>query len=222
MRAGAAPLARRCSGPAWGGPVLDPKDSMNPTEEIAAAAARLIVDEGMDWGPAKQRAARDLGMPRGALPSNDEVEDAVREHIAIFHADTQPAELRALRELAAVWMARLADFRPHLTGAVWRGTATRLSNLHLQLYCDDSKAAEIALLDRGVDFDVAETRGSKGRTVDMLVLDAPCPALQERVTICLTILDFDDLRGALKPDARGLTERGDLAALQTLLDTDEE
>ena len=188
------------------------------TEEIAAAAARLIVDEGMDWGPAKQRAARDLGAPRAALPGNDEVEAAVREHIAIFHADTQPAELRALRELAAQWMARLAEFRPHLTGAVWRGTATRLSNVHLQLYCDDSKAAEIALLDRGVDFDVAETKGPKGRPVDMLVLDAPCPALQERVTLCLTILDFDDLRGALKPDSRGLTERGDLGALQTLLE----
>ncbi len=191
---------------------------MNATQEIAAAAARLIVDEGMDWGPAKQRAARDLGVPRAALPGNDEVEDAVREHIAIFHADTQPAELRALRELAAVWMERLADFRPHLTGAVWRGTATRLSNLHLQLYCDDGKAAEIALLDRGVDFDVAETRGPRGRTVDMLVLDAPCPALQERVTVCLTILDFDDLRGALKPDARGMTERGDLNGLRALLE----
>ena len=188
------------------------------TEEIAAAAARLIVDEGMDWGPAKQRAARDLGAPRAALPGNEEVEDAVREHIAIFHADTQPGELRALRELAAQWMGRLAEFRPHLTGAVWRGTATRLSNVHLQLYCDDSKAAEIALLDRGVDFDTAETKGPRGRTVDMLVLDAPCPALQESVTLCLTILDFDDLRGALKPDARGLTERGDLQALQQLLD----
>lgn len=187
--------------------------------EIAAAAARLIVDEGMDWGPAKQRAARDLGVPRAALPGNDAVEDAVREHIAIFHADTQPAELRALRELAAVWMARLADFRPHLTGAVWRGTATRLSNVHLQLYCDDSKAAEIALLDRGVDFDVAETTANR-RQVDMLILDAPCPALNERVTLCLTVLDFDDLRGALKPDARGLTERGDLAALQKLLEED--
>lgn len=187
------------------------------TEEIAAAAARLIVDEGMDWGPAKQRAARDLGMPRAALPGNDEVEDAVREHIAIFHADTQPAELRALRELAAQWMERLAEFRPHLTGAVWRGTATRLSNIHLQLYCDDSKATEIELLNRGLDFDVAEATASKGRTVDMLILDAPCPALRERVTLCLTILDFDDLRGALKPDARGRTERGDLAALQTLL-----
>lgn len=191
---------------------------MSDSEEIAAAAARLIVDEGMDWGPAKQRAARDLGVPRAALPGNDEVEDAVREHIAIFHAETQPGELRALRELAAQWMARLAEFRPHLTGAVWRGTATRLSNIHLQLYCDDSKATEIALLNRGLSFDVAETTAGRGRQVDMLILDAPCPALGERVTLCLTILDFDDLRGALKPDARGRTERGDLPALQQLLD----
>ena len=188
------------------------------TEEIAAAAARLIVDEGMDWGQAKQRAARDLGAPRAALPGNDEVEAAVREHIAIFHADTQPAELRALRELAAQWSARLADVRPHLTGAVWRGTATRLSNVHLQLYCDDSKAAEIALLDRGLSFDVAESQVGRGRSVDMLILDAPCESLGESVTLCLTILDFDDLRGALKPDSRGLTERGDLGALQTLLE----
>jgi len=195
---------------------------VSDSEEIAAAAARLIVDEGMDWGAAKQRAARDLGLPRSAaLPGNDEVEDAVREHIAIFHADTQPAELRALRELAAQWMARLADFRPHLTGAVWRGTATRLSNLHLQLYCDDGKAAEIELLNRGLVFDIAETTGGKGRAADMLILDVPCPALQERVTLCLTILDFDDLRGALKPDSRGLTERGDLAALRTLLESPE-
>ncbi|MEO6278146.1 hypothetical protein [Roseateles sp.] len=192
----------------------------NLPEEIAAAAARLIVDEGMDWGPAKQRAARDLGASRTALPGNDEVEAAVREHIAIFHADTQPAELRALRELAGQWMARLAEFRPHLTGAVWRGTATRLSNVHLQLYCDDSKATEIALLDRGISFDVAETTAAR-RQVDMLILDAPCPALGERVTLCLTILDFDDLRGALKPDARGLTERGDLRALQQLLEDED-
>ncbi len=55
-----------------------------------------------------------------------------------FCADTQPAELQALRELAALWMERLAEFRPHLSGAVWRGTATRLNDIHLQLYCDDT------------------------------------------------------------------------------------
>ena len=46
---------------------------------------------------------------------------------------------------------------------------------------------------------------------------AICRALQEQITVHLSILDFDDLRGALKPDARGRTERGDLAALRRLL-----
>jgi hypothetical protein len=47
-------------------------------------------------------------------------------------------------------MDRLAEFRPHLTGAVWRGTATRLNSVHLQLFCDDSKAAEIELLNQKI------------------------------------------------------------------------
>ena len=40
--------------------------------EIAAAAARLVVEEGMEYGPAKRRALRDLGLPtRTSLPNND-------------------------------------------------------------------------------------------------------------------------------------------------------
>jgi hypothetical protein len=186
--------------------------------EIAATAARLVVEEGLDYGPAKQRALRQLGLPaRTALPDNDQVEDAVRDYLALFCADTQPAELAALRELAAQWMERLAEFRPHLCGAVWRGTATRLSAIHLQLYCDDSKSAEIALLNWGVDYDVDQARNPRGESVDRLVLSVPCRALQEQVPIALTILDHDDLRGALKPDPRGRSERGDLAALRQLI-----
>ena len=33
----------------------------------------------------------------------------------------------------------------------------------------------------------------------------------------LSVLDLDDLRGALKPDAQGRSQRGDLAALERLL-----
>ena len=189
--------------------------------EIAATAARLVVEEGMEYGPAKQRALKVLGLGknhRAALPSNDLLEDEVRDYLAIFCADTQPAELLALREVAAQWMARLAEFRPHLTGAVWRGTATRLSNVHLQLFCDDSKSAEIALINWQVEYDVGATAGPRGRDIDVLLLAVPCRALGERVTAALSILDFDDLRGALKPDARGRTERGDLAALQLLME----
>jgi len=189
--------------------------------EIAAAAARMVVEEGAEYGPAKRRAAKQLGLSgRADMPDNQEVEDAVFEYLALFCADTQPGELRALRELAAVWMARLAEFRPHLTGAVWRGTATRLNDIHLQLYCDDSKSAEIALLNQGLDYDVGSAPGPRGDSVDRLSLSIPCRALNEAIGLHLTILDADDLRGALKPDARGKAERGDLNALHKLLATE--
>ena len=189
--------------------------------EIAAAAARMVVEEGAEYGPAKRRAAKQLGLSgRADMPDNQEVEDAVFEYLALFCADTQPGELRALRELAAVWMARLAEFRPHLTGAVWRGTATRLNDIHLQLYCDDSKSAEIALLNQGLDYDVGSAPGPRGDSVDRLSLTIPCRALNEAIGLHLTMLDADDLRGALKPDARGKAERGDLNALNKLLATE--
>lgn len=183
--------------------------------EITAAAARLVVEEGLEYGPAKRRAAAALGRRggRAQLPDNDELEDEVRAYLAIFCADTQPAELAALRRVALTWMERLAEFRPYLAGAVWRGTATRLSPVHLELYCDDPKSAEIALLDRRIDFDVAATTDARGRSVDQLLLASPCPELGESVTVRLSILDHDDLRGALRSDGRGRAERGDRAAL---------
>ncbi len=188
--------------------------------EIAAAAARLVVEEGMEYGPAKRRAVRDLGrrsVRQPELPSNDAVEDEVRAYLDLFCAGTQPAELAALREVAALWMQRLAEFRPHLTGAVWRGTATRLNSVHIQLFCDDSKAAEIALIGQHVDYDVGTLPGPRGEPVDVLSIATPSAALGETVTVHLSVLDHDDLRGALKPDARGRPPRGDLAALRRLM-----
>jgi hypothetical protein len=191
------------------------------SEAIAAAAARLVVEEGMEYGPAKRKAARSLGrssVRRGDLPSNEALEDEVREYIALFCADTQPAELAALRAVARQWMQRLASFRPHLTGAVWRGTATRLNDIHLQLFCDDSKEAEIALINLGIDHEASALPGPRGEAVSVLSVASPCPALGESVTVHLSVLDHDDLRGALKPDSRGQAQRGDLAALERLME----
>ena len=191
------------------------------TAEIAATAARLVVEEGMEYGPAKQRAARSLSKrsTRSAeMPDNTAVEDEVRAYLALFCADTQPAELAALREVAAHWMARLAEFRPHLIGAVWRGTATRLSAVHLQLFCDDPKGAEIGMLNQGIDFDIGSINGPRGVPVDLLSVSSTSRALGEAVTVFLTVLDHDDLRGGLKPDASGQTQRGDLMALRRLME----
>ena len=194
---------------------------MSQAEEIAAVAARLVVEEGMEYGAAKRKAARDFG-GRIELPANEDVEDAVREHIALFCAQTQPAELQALREAALPWMQRLAEFRPHLSGAVWRGTATRLSSVHLDLYCDDPKAAEIALINAGVNYDSGSIarpghRRAGNEPLHVLTVSSPSRALGERVTLHLLLHDTDDQRGALKPDARGRGWRGDLVALQRLM-----
>ena len=187
-------------------------------EEIAATAARLVVEEGLEYGPAKRRAVKQLGLnARASLPNNEAVEDAVREYLEIFCADTQPAELHALRELAVVWMERLAEFRPHLAGAVWRGTATALSDIYLQLFCDDPKSAEIRLIDHNVRYEVSTVQGFHGEAVDALSVLCACPGLTQRVLLHLMIYDLDDLRGALKPDAQGRSQRGDLAALKRLI-----
>jgi len=87
------------------------------TDEIAASAAQCVVEEGLEYGPAKRRALKMLGLPpRTPLPNNDQVEAQVHEYIALFCADTQAAELLALRQHALMWMKRLQDFRPYLGG----------------------------------------------------------------------------------------------------------
>ena len=192
--------------------------SSSALHEIAQTAARMVVEEGLEWGPAKRRAAKQLGLPaRTPLPDNDALEAAVREYIEIFCADTQPQELRALRELALVWMDRLQEFRPHLAGAVWRGTATRNSDIYIQLFCDDSKSAEIALINNNVQYDVIQVAGFHGEAVDALSISSLCKPLNEVVGVHLMVYDYDDLRGARRNDAQGRSQRGDAEAVRQLL-----
>ena len=195
------------------------------TAALAAAAARIVVEEGLEYGAAKRKAGKaGRGSPRAGLPSSEAVEDEVRAYLALFCDETQPAELRALRQLALRWMTRLAEFRPHLSGAAWRGTATRLSALHLDLYCDDPKAMEITLINQGIEYDSSSLPsthpGQRGEPVNVLSLAEYSEALRDTVTLHLSVRDLEDLRGALKPDARGRSWRGDASALRRLLDDD--
>ena len=187
-------------------------------EEIAATAARIAVEEGLEFGPAKRRAIKQLGLgARTALPDNGAVLEQVHEYIALFCSDTQPIELLALRTLALQWMQRLQRFRPYLSGAVWNGTATRRSDIALQLFCDDPKSAEIELIDLGVRFDTHVVTGLHGQPVEALSIQVACPQLKEYVGLHLMVYDKDDLRGALIPDAQGRRLRGDTAALERLV-----
>src|SRR3954451_2628218 len=106
-------------------------------QEVAQTAARLIVEDGLDYASARRKALQEHGDGGRRLrdgPSNEAIEDEVRAHIAIFCADSQPAARRVLRPAARRWMLRLPESRPHVAGAVWRGTATRQSIVRLDLY----------------------------------------------------------------------------------------
>jgi hypothetical protein len=186
---------------------------------VAATAARLVVEDGLEYQAAKQQAARQLGLgSRGPWPDNALLEAAVREHIAVFCPDTQAEELRKLRELALVWMERLADFEPLLAGAVWLGTATRHSDIYLQLYCDDPKTAEFQLLDRRLDYQPGTVTGWRGEPVEVLTVRSRCDDWNQWVLVHLMLYDRDDVRGALKPDAQGRVLRGGAQALRRLLE----
>jgi hypothetical protein len=186
-------------------------------EQIAVSAAQLVVEEGLEYAAARHKAARQLAgrsLRSGDMPRNEAVEDEVRTYLDTFCADTHPVELRVLRELAARWMARLAPHRPHLAGAVWRGTATRRTAILLDLYCDDPKSTEIDLINQGIEYDVGGDNNADAGNVSVLTLGARSAELDDVVSIHLLLHDLDDLRGALKPDSRGRSWRGDLAALR--------
>jgi hypothetical protein len=192
-------------------------------DEIAIAAARLIAEDGLDYASAKRKAAKQVvGDARIAgewLPDNDRIEEEIREYQAIFHSDTQPALLRRLRQTALDWMRKLAAFNPYLTGAVLNGTAGEHSDIYLQAFCDNPKEVAIYFLNANIHYDVSETRHFGGRgwveTLSFLARDRGT----EPIGVHVALYDANDLRGAVRADARGRLARANAAAVQALLES---
>jgi hypothetical protein len=140
------------------------------------AAARLIAEEGMEYGMAKKKAVRQLGLPESfPLPGNAEVEAAVRDHHALYQEDEQAEYLAWLRGQAVQLMHLLAPFSPYLTGSVLDGTAGRHARIDLLLFPDSSKEVEIFLLDQGIPFSHGTPRSDRIEAV-LMIGDEDMPA----------------------------------------------
>jgi hypothetical protein len=189
---------------------------------IAAAAARLVAQDGADYGTARRKAASQvLGVDRAApnlLPDNLEIEDEVRKYQALFQGTVQAARLRELRSTALDVMDALADFRPYLTGAVLNGTAGAHDDIHLQLFADSAKEVEIFLLNRNINIELSETPHFKGARHDAV---ETVSFLWHGEAVHAELYDLDDLRGALKPRADGRLHRADVAGVRALMTIDE-
>ena len=194
-----------------------PGDAELLRAEIAAAAARMIAEDGADYGTAKRKAARlVLGNQKvrgDILPDNAQIEDQVREYQSLFFGEEHAQRVRHLRQLAAELMERLADFQPMLTGAVLNGTATEHSDIHLQLFADSSKDVAVFLLNAGIDYEVSES--PHFRHPDEMV--ETLSFMWKKEGIHLTLYDRDDLRGG---SSRRQPDRADLSAVRALLENE--
>jgi hypothetical protein len=112
----------------------------------------------------------------------------------------------------------MAQFRPYLGGSVWHGTATRLSDIYIQLFCDDPKSAELELVENNVSYEARTVTGFNGEPVEALSVSSVSRELGEAIGVHLLIYDHDDVRGALKPDSRGRAPRGNTAAVRALVE----
>lgn len=186
--------------------------------EIAAAAARLVAQDGADYGSAKRKAARQIlgdapGGPQ-VLPDNELIEEQLRLYNALFLADSQPARLFQLRTIALQVMEALQQFHPLLSGPVLNGTAGPHDEIYLQLFAESAKDIHIFLLNKNVVLDMSETPHFKGPRYDAV---ETASFLWKNEGVHAAMYELDDMRGALKPKADGKLLRTDIAGLRTLL-----
>ncbi|AMO93754.1 putative nucleotidyltransferase domain protein [Collimonas fungivorans] len=197
--------------------------------EIAAAAARMIAEDGADYGTAKRKAVElCVGGKRGGggktrgdfLPDNAQIEEEVRIYNELFFAGTQPARLLHLRKIAAEIMAELVQFHPYLTGAVLNGTAGEHSDIYLHLFVDSPKDVEIFLFNKNVQFEVSSSpplkTGGNNDPVETLSF------MYKKEGLHLTLYETDDLRGSIRAASGGRILRADLNTVLALIDKEED
>jgi len=184
---------------------------------IAYLAARLMAEDGIeDFATAKRKAARQAGTPdTRELPTNDEVDAALKTYQSIYHREEHRSRLRELRERAVRAMRELAQFNPYLTGSVLNGNAGKYADINLQLFTDNEKAVELYLIDRGIAYKAAQNRlyaGEEMRTVPVYEVT------DDGTVIELTVLTPHDLRGPLRTTPEGKNiERAKLPTVEQLL-----
>lgn len=128
--------------------------------DVAAEAARIMATEAVhNFRAAKQKAAARVGVSsRLALPSNREIEDALRAYQGFFGGTSHHALLSTLREAAVRVMQALERFSPRLVGPVLHGTADRYSRISLHVFADPPETIALDLTERGLPFAQEERR----------------------------------------------------------------
>ncbi len=129
-------------------------------QHISAEAARIMSTEGVhDFHTAKRKAALRLNLPDNKhLPTNEEVEAALRDYLQLFHPQQLSATLARLRALALEAMHFFAAFEPRLVGPVLSGTVTPQSAIQLHVCSDTPEEIALQLHEHNIPFAESERR----------------------------------------------------------------
>jgi len=186
--------------------------------EIAAEAARIMVTQAQNnFRIAKQKAAERLGISKSvALPSNVEVEAALRAYQGFYGGAQHTHHIQKMREIALRVMRSLESFCPRLVGPVLEGTANKHAQISLHVFNDPPDAVAIHLLEHGLNFHAAQRKihwhDGSYRLVPLLVIDA------EGITVELALFSQVDLRQApLSPVDGRPQKRAPLTEVECLL-----
>jgi hypothetical protein len=184
---------------------------------IAHLAARIMAEDGVeDYATAKRKAARQAGIPdTRQLPTNEEIDAALRVHQALYIGEAHAESVRELREQALGVMRELERFNPYLTGSVLSGNAGKYADINLHLYTDSAKALEIWLIDRDIAYRAGQVRlyvAEEARMVPTYTID------DDGIEVELVVLGLDDLRHPVRtaPDGKPI-ERARLAQVEGLV-----
>ncbi len=164
--------------------------------DVALEAARIMATEGQhNFKAAKLKAAERIGInPRVALPSNLEIEEALRAYQGFYGGDAHSQNLEDLRSTAVDVMRALEIYRPRLVGPVLDGTADAHSRISLQLFNDPPDMVMLYLLERNIPFHQEQRRirwhDGSFRDVELLVTEF------EGASVELALFGTVDLRQA--------------------------
>lgn len=134
-------------------------DSANNNRSIVASrAAEIIMEEGVtDYLFAKKKAAKSLGLlTSDNLPSNHEIDNALKEYQNIFQEQIDSETIVKIKKEALNIMTLFKDFNPHLTGQLLEGLIPKFPKIQINLFTDNLKEVEYILLNKNIAFDIKD------------------------------------------------------------------
>jgi hypothetical protein len=116
------------------------------------------MEEGItDYLFAKKKAAKYLGLlSSDNLPSNHEIDKALKEYQSIFQEQVDSEAITKIKKDALNIMVLFKEFNPHLTGQLLEGLIPKFPKIQINLFTDNLKEVEYILFNNNISFDIKD------------------------------------------------------------------